>query len=202
MTASSDEPVLGPPPAAPSEFLLEAKALAVAMDAVARLDPPAEARVERRAYPARKATTEWNPIHLRLVREQPIAVYDPLGEIEVTLDPAGKIVALDDPRHAPTTDRVHTTEDQAVARVAFLMGVAPADVELEAEVSRKGGVARLLVRNKGTLREAVDKGKFFKREAEAPEGPPPDRIEADLNAATGRIFRFRREPAPPAEAPK
>ena len=202
MSAPDDEPMLGPPPPQPTEFMLEARSLAIALDAAGRADP---APVERRGFAARKATTEWSPIHLRRIREQPIAVYDPLGEIEITLDASGQISALDDPRHVPRGAEVHFTEQQAVARVAFLMGVAEKDVDLEAEVVRaRDGLAHLRVRNRGLLsRDQEDKGKFFQKQEEAPKGPPPDRIDAELNAATGRIYRFRREPAPPpAEAPK
>lgn len=196
MTAS--EPIYGPPPTQPPEYLLEAKALAVALDAAARSDA---APVERRAFAAKPQRTEWNPVHLRLIREQPIAVYDPLGEVEITIAADGTIAALDDPRHAPANAEVHLNEHQAVARIALLMGVDPKDLELMADSLRtRDGFAFLRVKNKAPRPEDLDKGKFFQKQEEEPKGPPPDRIDADLNAATGAIFRFRRSPAPPPEA--
>jgi hypothetical protein len=190
----ADEPILGPPLVSPTEALLEAKSIAVALDAVARGDA---GPVERRAFPARGGRREWNPLHLRLVRDQPIAVYDLLGEIEVALDADGKIVALDDPRNRPSSNEVHVSEPQAIARVAHLMGVAPASLDLAVEVVRRDGLAHLRVRNRATGEGDVDKGKFFQKKAEVKAGPPPDRIDAELDASTGRIYRFRRDPAPP-----
>jgi hypothetical protein len=175
---------------------LEARALAVALDAVARDDTES---VERRALPASPAAVAWNPVLLRTIREQPIAVYDPLGEAEIVVDARGRVAALDDPRCAPAGREVHVSELEAVAAVAFLMGESPKEIDLEAELLRnRDGAAFLRVRNR--VPREQPKSKFFQREEPKEEGPPPDRVEAEVNAATGQVFRFRREPTPLAPA--
>ncbi len=171
---------------------LETKSLAIALDAVAR-DDAAGGAVARRAFPASPANVEWNSILLRRVFEQRVAVYDPDGEIEVAIDRRGKLWSFDDPRHAPATKEVHRGEREAIASVERFLG---GPIELEAEFHRrKDGLPFLRVVNRKPMAE---KSKFFAGAKPAePEGPPPDRIEAEVNADTGRVFRFRREPVPP-----
>jgi hypothetical protein len=163
--------------------------------------------VERRVVPAQPGDVAWSPVLLRQVYETPIAVYDPLGEIEVELDAQGKLWSLDDPRHAPAADAVHTSEQEAIEAVQALLGKPP--IELEAELVRKGGKAHLRVKNRDASSKKGPAGgfesKFFQKKAdeedEKPKGPPPDRIDAEVNADTGAVYKLRRAPAPPPEEP-
>lgn len=182
-----------------SSHELEARATAVALEAATV--GAGEAASPRRAVPARPGRTEWNRVHLRLLYDQPFAVYDPLGEMELLVDEHGVLRALSDPRNAPADGAIHTSEQQAMDAVLHLMGASGEGIELMAELQKtRDGNALLKVRNRAA-RAGEDRGKFFQRKEEEakPAGPLPDRIAAEVNASTGRIYRFSREPAPPPE---
>ena len=177
-------------------------AFAAALEVVSRDDAGRD--VERRVVPVRPGDMQWNRVHLRRIFESEIAVYDPLGEVELEMDERGKLWSLDDPRHAPTSASVHTSEQEAMDAVAALLGKPP--IELEAELVRKGDKAFLRVKNRGKGAKGPAGGfesKFFQKreepEDEKPKGPPPDVIDAEVNAATGRVYKLRRAPAPPPE---
>jgi hypothetical protein len=174
---------------------LEKKALAIALDAVERQE---SSPVARKAVPAAEPETEWHRVHLRRILTQPVAVYDPLGEVEVVLDALGVLWSLDDPRHEPKSEAIHVNEVQAIAAVAELMGTSPKELDLSGETVRtREGKAFIRVKNREARGPAFESKFFQVQEEEEPEGPPPDRVEADVNADTGQVFRFRRDPAPP-----
>src|SRR5688572_9197968 len=121
--------------ASPTPVDLSTKARRVALDVAAR-DDSAPGAVERRAALATEFSIEWHMILLRKLFSQAIAVYDPLGEVEVEVDRTGKLWSLDDPRHEPRGSSVHKSEVEAVAAVLELAGATGKEIDLDANFIR------------------------------------------------------------------
>jgi hypothetical protein len=164
---------------APAPEDLAAKAEALALAAIRD-----EGEVDRRAVRLREPETAWSAGLLRLVREDRFAVYEHLADVEVTLDPWGRLLGLEDPRNAPETQEAHITENDAIATIASLAGLSRDALVAEYTRTRAGGKA-VTVRTKPPRLDRHGKPR------------PQDEVHAEVNAKNGRVYRFRYEPAPP-----
>jgi len=158
---------------------LDERARAAALAAVR-----GEEEVERRAVPLRETRVEWSRPHLRLIHDARFGVYERSDEVEVVLDPDGRLLELDEPRNAPATDEVHRSEEDAIEVVARMAGVSRDSLTASYVRSRLGGKA---------IRVASRPPRVDRKGRPRPQ----DEVEGYVNANNGRLYRLKFEPAPP-----
>lgn len=139
-----------------------------------------------RAAPAGVPSTRWHREHLRLVREQRLGVYQHLGTMEMVIDANGTLIEFDAPGHEPKEPGMRASLQEATEAVARLAGLPATTPLLRGEVIYMGTLRCYRVFTEPVRPREADDGQA--------NSSPHEVIEASVNAVTGHVYRFRREP--------